>query len=238
MSPDIESEPAPLFHIRIARPLLVASFSAPQATLSWAMTRPGFDTATRVVWFEVAREDLTLDVDPQSLLESRLEQEGLTEAVAMMTSRDVRSARSATARSGEVVAQCVATVGLNNAERTGALAAPVERAGHGTINLLAAVSIPLGQAALVEALSIAAEARTAAVMDLDWPVAGGVATGTGTDCVVMAAPEGEGGASYAGLHTDVGRAIGAAVYEAVAQAGREWIEERGRPNGSVSVTPP
>jgi adenosylcobinamide amidohydrolase len=229
MTLEPEGEPPPLFHIRIARPLLVASFAEPQAVLSWAMRRPGFETADRVVWREVAREDLTLDVDPQALLAASLIEAGLDDAVAMMTSRDVRSARNAVAASGGIVAQCVATVGLNNAERAGGVAAPIERTGHGTINLLAAVSTPLTQAALVEALSIATEARTAAVMDLDWEVEGGLATGTGTDCVVMAAPSDGAGAPFAGLHTDIGRAIGAAVYRAVSEAGLEWIVERGRP---------
>jgi adenosylcobinamide amidohydrolase len=229
MTPEAKSEPSPLFDIHIARPLLIASFAEPQAMLSWAMRRPGFQRADRVVWREVAREDLTLDVDPQALLAASLTEAGLDDAVAMMTSRDVRSARNAVSTSGEVVAQCVATVGLNNAERAGVLAAPIERTGHGTINLLVAVSTSLTQGALVEALSIATEARTAAVLDLDWPVAGGPATGTGTDCVVMAAPAGETGAPFAGLHTDIGRAIGGAVYQAVFEAGRDWIAERGRP---------
>ncbi|MFC7053971.1 adenosylcobinamide amidohydrolase [Hansschlegelia quercus] len=228
MTPNAESE-SPLFQVRIARPLLVASFAGPQTMLSWAMRRPGFETAERVVWREVAREDLTLDVDPQALLDASLKEARLDNAVAMMTSRDVRSARTAVATSGDVAAQCLATVGLNNAERAGTLSPPVVRSGHGTINLLAAVSAPLAQAALVEALSIATEARTAAVMDLDWPVPGGVATGTGTDCIVMAAPAGEAGAPFAGLHTDIGRAIGAAVYRAVAEAGRDRIAERAGP---------
>ncbi len=220
--------PAPLFHWRCERPLLVASFERPQAALSWAMARPGFQTISRVAWLEVSRADLTLEVDPYSLLADSIARADLTDAVAMMTSRDVRSARSAEARSGVVAAQCLATVGLNNAVRAGGSAA-TERRGFGTINLLAAVSAPLAQPALVEALSIAAEARTAAVMDLNWLVDGAVATGTGTDCIVVAAPDEAGGAPFAGLHTDVGVAIAASVYAAVAQAGREWIAERGRP---------
>jgi adenosylcobinamide amidohydrolase len=42
----------------------------------------------------------------------------------------------------------------------------------------------------------------------------GRATGTGTDCIVVAAPTGT--EPFAGLHTEVGEAIGAAVYTAVA----------------------
>lgn len=214
---------AALFSVRCDRPLLVASFAAPQTMLSWAMARPGFQSARRVAWLEVSRADLTLEVDAQALLEDRLAAEGLTDAVAMMTSRDVRSARVAQAASGTARAQCLATVGLNNAVRAGAAMAA---SGPGTINLLLATAEPLTQSALIETLSIATEARTAAVIDLAWHVAGGVATGTGTDCVVVAAPEAEGGAAYAGLHTDIGVAVSKAVYEAVTAAGRAWIAER------------
>ncbi|MFD1704918.1 adenosylcobinamide amidohydrolase [Methylopila henanensis] len=213
-----------LFAVTIARPWLVAAFGRPQAMLSWAMEKPGFREARRVAWLEVRNADLPQEVDAFALLKGRLADEGLGDAVAMMTSRDVRRAHVGEAAFGDVVARSLATVGLSNAARVGEAPGP----GHiGTINLLTAVSTPLSQAALVEALSIAIEARTAAVMDLGWHVAGGVATGTGTDCVVIAAPAEEGeGARFAGLHTDIGAAIGAATYRAISAGGREWLAER------------
>ncbi|MEO1272728.1 MAG: adenosylcobinamide amidohydrolase, partial [Myxococcota bacterium] len=48
-------------------------------------------------------------------------------------------------------------------------------------------------------------------------------TGTGTDCIVLAAPPGH--AVYAGLHTAVGEAVGRAVYDAVAAGVRGWMAE-------------
>jgi len=216
---------ATLFTARCERPLLVASFEHPQTMLSWGMARPGFQTARRVAWLEVRRSDLTLEVDAFALLRERLSEAELEDAVAMMTSRDVSAARTGAATTGQARAQCLATVGLNNAARAGSLA-PHADAGPGTINLLAAVSTPLTQTALIEALSIAAEARTAAIIDLAWRVGGETATGTGTDCIVVAAPEGEAAEPFAGLHTEVGRSLAAAVYQAVAAAGRDWIAER------------
>jgi adenosylcobinamide amidohydrolase len=96
----------------------------------------------------------------------------------------------------------------------------------GTINLLAHVDRPLSQAALIEAVSIATEARTVAIIDLDWRQGGKTVTGTGTDCIAVAAPSMDGGDNFAGLHTDIGAAIGRAVYEAVSQGGALWVEEQ------------
>lgn len=230
-------EQGALFEVRCDRPFLVAGFREPQAVLSWAVARPGFRVAREVAWLEVREAELPEGVDHEALLARRLAAAGLEDAVAMMTSRDVRRHRLASARSGGIAASCLATVGLRNAVRVGAPRAVPARPG--TVNLLAAVSVSLSEAALVEAVSIAAEARTAAIIDAAWPTAGGLATGTGTDCIVVAAsaagadrPRAE---AFAGLHTRVGEALGAAVYEAVGRGAREWIAEHGRPP-AVEVT--
>ncbi|GLK77795.1 adenosylcobinamide amidohydrolase [Methylopila jiangsuensis] len=224
-----------LFALRCAPPWLTLDFPTPQSFLSWAPARPGFQTGTRVAWLEVRNADLPPEVDPLALLAARLQAEGLSEAVAMMTSRDIACWRRAAVRFGAVTADCVATVGLGNAVHVGR-AAGGRASGYGTINLLAAVSAPLSPAARIEALSIASEARTAAVMEAGWRLPTGLATGTGTDCVVVAAPDRpEGEESFAGLHTEVGQALGAAVHAAVLKGARDWIAERG--DRGVPTTP-
>ena len=55
----------------------------------------------------------------------------------------------------------------------------------------------------------------------------GPVTGTGTDCVVLACPTGEPRSAFAGLHTAVGEAIGAAVLQATGEAMAFWIQEQG-----------
>ncbi len=184
-----------LFEARCVRPWLVARFPRPQSMLSWALARPGFQSATEAAWLEVSEADLPIGLDPHALLARRMAEAGLNGAVAMMTSRDVRRHHLADAASGSVRARCLATVGLANAARVGDPPAAAA-AGFGTINLLVAASIPLTAAALVEALSVAAQARTAAVMELGHRPRGALATGTGTDCIVVAAPEGDGGAVF------------------------------------------
>lgn len=213
------------FSISCRSPFLVAGFERPQAMLSWSLTRPGFVEADSVAWLHVRDDDLSLDIDPVLFLKNRMAAAGYGEAVHLMTSRDVRLHHLARASSGGIDATCLATVGLGNAGRVGAEPAAGKKP-VGTINLLVHVSQALSQAALVEAVSIATEARTAAVMELDWRVDGKPATGTGTDCIVVAAPCEETERQFAGLHTDVGAAIGRAVHEAVRRGGETWIEER------------
>ncbi|HRO11147.1 adenosylcobinamide amidohydrolase, partial [Amaricoccus sp.] len=80
-----------------------------------------------------------------------------------------------------------------------------------------------------EALSVAAEARPAAVIDAAPDRPGGRITGTGTDCILVAAPPGDG--AFAGLHTPLGEAIGRAVYAAVRRGADDWWATFGRPTG-------
>ncbi|GLK57680.1 adenosylcobinamide amidohydrolase [Methylopila capsulata] len=219
---DIASDADALFSVTCARPWLAARFVRPQRMLSWALARPGFQTAHEVAWLEVEDVDLPVTVDPVALLAARMRSAEFGDAVGMMTSRDVRRHRVAGAASGGTTARCLATVGLGNAARVGAPSPPPHEA-WGTVNLLVACSVTLTDAALVEALSIAVEARTAAIMASGRTVDGGAATGTGTDCVVVATPLDGPAASFAGLHTDVGVAIGTAVYESVKSGACDWM---------------
>ncbi len=212
------------FAVSCAPPFLLAGFAAPQAMVSWSLTRPGFVVAQKVAWLHVRDDDLPLGVDPAALLENRMAAAGHADAVHLMTSRDVSRHHLASACFHGVTGACLATVGLGNGARVGSPPLPARPAG--TINLLAHVDRPLSPGALLEALSIAAEARTAAVLDAGWKIAGRAVTGTGTDCIVAAAPEGREGDLFAGLHTAVGAALGRAVYDAVAQGCRAWIDER------------
>jgi hypothetical protein len=69
--------------------------------------------------------------------------------------------------------------------------------------------VPLTQAAMFEALSIVAQARTAAIMDLGISLIDGRRlTGTGTDCIVVTSPAGPHALNHCGLHTALGRLIG------------------------------
>nr|WP_158970875.1 adenosylcobinamide amidohydrolase [Chachezhania sediminis] len=190
--------------------------------LSWALNLPGFVAADRVVFREVRDSDLPEGLDAMVWLQQALDGAGLDDAPTLLTSRSVASYRLCTAQVGELTATCLATVGLSNAERVGRRRAPGHRIG--TINIAVETSAGLTEAAQIEALTIATQARTAAVMEAGLPVPGGMATGTGTDCIALAVMPGEG--AFAGLHTEVGEAIGRAVYQAVAKGCADWLTHR------------
>lgn len=217
---------------------LVARLPGPHDVLSWAVVGGGRRQAETVAWHRVFNRELGPDTDPRALLRERLRDAGIPDAVGLLTSASLEAYTDVERECDGFSARCLATVGLGNALRAGdppgggstiAAAAKV-----GTINLLVRVSAPLAEEALAEALALAAEARTLAVLEAGVRSlrSGLPATGTGTDCVVVAAPPAGAGReplAYAGKHTAVGHLVGAAVEEAVRTGIRAW-----RPGGSPS----
>lgn len=205
---------------------LVARLPGPHRVASWAIVGGGIRDARTVAWLCVSNADLAPGVDPARLLEERLRDGDLVDAVGLLTSANLDRYEEAIGRYEDLEAHAVVTVGLSNALRVGD---PPHGPSIGTINLLVTVSVPLTDEALIEALSIATEARTVAVLEAGVPSrrTGGVASGTGTDCVVMAAPTGI-GQPYAGKHTGVGHVVGDAVFRATARGVASWLERHTR----------
>jgi adenosylcobinamide amidohydrolase len=174
-----------MIDVSVDPPWLTARLPTPHRMLSWAPHNPGFVTADTVTWREVRDADLTEDFDALSWLRDSLSARGEAGCVGLLTSRDLGRYRLETACSGRISASCLATVGLTNAERVGSRQGPVQTR-PGTINLLAVTDAALDDTALIELSSIAAEARTAAVIDHGPDLPTGRATGTGTDCIVVA----------------------------------------------------
>jgi len=210
-----------LLSVKLEPPFLLATFPVPHRVLSWSMLRPGFHTVHRVAWLEIHNRDLPPDVDAAQLIRDRVGGARLDDAVVFVTSRDIHRHHLERAAVETERATCLTTVGLSNSERVGVrLHQPPPLAG--TINTLVQVSRPLSEAALIEAVSIATEARTAAVLDSGERRKGLAITGTGTDCIAIAAPLGDDAAVFAGKHTAIGECIGAAVYRATAEGIRAW----------------
>ncbi len=205
---------------------LLVEFDSAQRVLSWALHHGGPRLASRVVWLEVCNAELGPDVDPVALTHQRLTTLGAIDAVGMLTSRDLKHyVVNEVAQDGEQ-ARCVATVGLSNALRVGD--PPGRPARTGTINLLCWTSVALSSEAIVEGLSVAAEARTLAILEagISSTVSGLAASGTGTDCIVVACPSERTPVPYAGKHTLVGHLIGAAVHGAVLRGATAWRAAR------------
>lgn len=211
----------PTLSVDCRRPLLVAEFDQLHRMLSWSITQPGLYVGTKVAWLEVRDSDLPIGIDPKKFIIEKMTDNGLTDAVGLITSRDVRANHRAQSVVEDVTADCLTTVGLSNAERVGSRFMR-SFAQVGTINTLVHVTSPLSDAALLEAISIATQARTAAVIDGKVMRDEVAVTGTGTDCIVIAAPLGEPEVGFAGLHTALGQAVGAAVYKATRDGVHDW----------------
>jgi adenosylcobinamide amidohydrolase len=202
--------------------LLIVPFARPHATLSWAPLRGGRARARAVAWRQVSDDELAVGVDPERLLADSLARSGVADAVGLLTARDLSTFEDVRLSDGAHTVRCVATVGLGNALSAGD--PPGRLHPVGTINLLCQLPVPLDEGALVEAVALCAEARTAAVLagGVASRVSGRPATGTGTDCIVVAAPEGLCEERYVGKHTRLGALIGQAVRDATAAGVARW----------------
>lgn len=217
--------------VTLDRPWLEARLPRPMRCLSWAPVGGGTATTDRVLWREVRNADLTPGFDAIGWFQGEMAARAAG-AVGLLTSRDIGGWREGRAVAEGIAAHAVATVGLSNAEAVGARL-PWHPADYGTINLLVAVDAALTEAAQLEALTIAVQARTVAVIEAGLRLATGLATGTGTDCAVLACDPGA--TPHAGLHTAVGEAVGAAARTALTLAVADWLDWRAR---AASRSPP
>lgn len=223
--------------VELDGPRLCVRLGRAHRLLSHAVLRPGFVEADAVAWLQVRDEELAPPVDPVRLLADRLGEAGLEDAVGLLTSAELAGFVEVERAVGSLSVRTVATVGLDNARRAGDewdVAPPAV----GTINVLVLASIPVADAALVEMLAVAAEARAMAVLEGGVPSrrSGRPATGTGTDCTVVGAPCGVPVTEYAGKHTALGHLVGSSVAEAVGRGVAAWLERHPsrRAAGTVS----
>jgi adenosylcobinamide amidohydrolase len=208
-------------------PWLTLDLGRDMRVISWAPHRGGIVTARHILWREVRNADLTEDFDALAWLAQECLDRGMDQAVAMLTSRKIATFSVAEQQVNGVRARAVTTVGLSNAERAGPVFDPIptQSATYGTINVAVILEHSLNDIGLIEAQSIASAARTAAVLESGAMAQTGPATGTGTDCIAIAAPVGAD--AFCGMHTAQGKALAAAVYAAVRQGADQWILETG-----------
>ena len=126
--------------------------------------------------------------------------------VGMLTAADVRLVQGAVDDGVEVSA----TVGLVHPVWAAAPEEPSSRTLIGTINLVAVVPERLSDAALVNAVATATEAKAQALWD-----AGVEATGTATDAVCVACPEDARRNAFGGPRSVWGSRLARAVHAAV-----------------------
>jgi adenosylcobinamide amidohydrolase len=198
----------------------------PHESFGWTLIGGGRGQIQRVFWHSVSETDLTPEVDAKQFFEERRKQRaGDSGGAGFLTGCVLAEFVERRCDLGALSARCIATVGLRNALRIGDPPSSERHSPH-TINILLQTSCSLSECASVEALSLVAEARTLAVLEGQVPsrIGHASATGTGTDCIVVASPlrsSNEAAVAFAGKHTPMGHLIGLCVYGAVRQGIRQ-----------------
>jgi adenosylcobinamide amidohydrolase len=200
---------------------LIVRFDAPFRTLGWAPMGGGLARARVVTNHQVSDDARGATEAPLRYLRRTIRNLAIDprSAVAMMTGANVNRAAYVFASRGSLVAGAWCTAGCTNALRVGDRAT-FGSAPPGTINLIVALNEPFDDSALAEAVQISTEARVVAVQgaQVTSKRSGKPATGTGTDCLVVATPVGKVAHRYCGKHTVAGELIGRAVLASCARA--------------------
>lgn len=113
--------------------------------------------------------------------------------------------------------EAFATVGLGNALAAGDEGRHINYYVAGTINIIVLVHAKLSAEALLQSMSIATEAKSLYLFDqgIKSTQSDKQATGTGTDCVVVASLCQGAAVTYAGKHSKMGELIAHATIEAM-----------------------
>ena len=130
--------------------------------------------------------------------------------VGLMTLVDLRQLVVTREQVGGLWVEGFFTIGVTNAVRAGDPTSDVSQVG--TINMILVTNAKLAMAALVGAVTVATESKVAVLFEERIPssVGTGLATGTGTDSIVIAVGNGQ-QLRYSGTHTKIGELIGRVV---------------------------
>lgn len=172
--------------------------------------------------------------DPERDIAEGLGQWGIpaVHTAGLLTAVQLRHVSVQEEHTGDYAVLCCATAGVSNAARAGSQRTTFRADWTpGTINVMLAVDGRMTQAAMVNAIMTATEAKVAALHDLGVCDAenGLPATGTTTDAIVLGVsqrPEWALLHSYAGTATDLGGTVGRLVYAAVSESLRVAAAER------------
>ena len=195
------------------RPALCWRLASPCRAISTAAVGGGLGVRHWVLNAHVPRDYARTDLDAHvSALAVEAECRGV--GIGMLTAARVQD--YAMAIDGDVVA--FATVGIETPTWAAAPNDDPDPPMVGTVNIVAFAPTALADAALVNAVATATEAKVQAFVELG--VAG---TGTATDAVCILAPLADGdGQPFAGPRSPIGAALARAAHRAVADGVRRW----------------
>ena len=164
--------------------------------------------------------------NPDRDLARLAEKIGLGEDVlGLMTAVDIRHTVVRSGVKKDLVVAAVCTAGTGNACSAGIPVFTDENAAApGTINIVVLIDGNLTEAAMVNAVITATEAKTRAMFQADIRLPdGNMATGTTTDAIVIACTGRGKLLTYAGAATSLGYLVGLTVYRAVAQGIKDYL---------------
>ncbi len=199
---------------------LILRFPETRNILSWAPFNGGLTKSNCILNWQIDKFD---SGDIPALFKQKINQLGIpSHSVGMLTSAEIKNYQKAKSTIGSYEVRAIATVGLENTRTVGDSAdvGPYTQDDHyGTINLVVACNALPDLQGMAEAIQVATMAKTKAMLDAGVVSrkSGHPATGTGTDCVVIAA-SGELKENYCGMHTPLGQLIGETVYQAIRKA--------------------
>ncbi len=213
----------PAIHLR--QRWLTVDLGSHHRVIGWPVIGPALGQGRRIAWLQVQNRDLPPGLSPADCFQKHADIDTIDADLGFLTAADI----SRYGVAGQGGAWALSTAGLSNGETVRPRQTLSQASHHvqvGTVNLLVLCPCPLALPACIEAISIVAEARTDAILSCGLFTADRLpVSGTGTDCIVVAAPmanRGQVEESHCGLHTPWGRAIAAASYQATFEACQKW----------------
>lgn len=208
--------------VRIAREAVVVVAALPLRVLSSAVVNGGFTSARALLNLHVDKDDPC--ADPAAMLAAYARGAGVPEPfVGLLTGARTEAAEIGEEVGAGVPALAVATVGLSNAVAAGL--APVSGWRHGTINTIVVVDADPEPSALVNAVITVTEVKALLLREAGVRgAAGGPATGTSTDAVVIAATGRGARARFGGPASEMGWSVAQAARRALEAGIRGWQE--------------
>lgn len=212
-----------MFEVNVEERSLHVLFNQEMDFLSWAIVNGGFSSGKNIFWANVTSKELPVHLSPKEVLNTRMNEVNMENSLGLMTSANLSDYVITTAEKNGLQVKVLCTVGMGNALRVGDVGK--NYLSVGTINILCSINKSLSTEALIEAMSIVAEARTLAVLEenITSKVSGLKATGTGTDCIVIASEKiNTEKMIYSGKHTVLAELIGKSVWSAVSTGIMKW----------------
>lgn len=205
---------------------LVISFPKPRVAISSAVLGGGIKNTQVIINHQVDQNASVVGTstrkkrihdNPQSYLKRIIRRlTGRGSGIGLMTAVDLRHLLLKRVQSGPLWVEGFFTVGITNAVCVGEPVSSPKKSEDphvlGTINMILVSNVSLPVSALVGAVGVAVESKTAAMLEQNiesWTGKKG-ATGTGTDSMVWVSGFGP-RLSYSGTHTKLGELIGRVV---------------------------